>query len=203
MAIVSVRRPQPPRYVSLALVLVTSAALVLTTASWQPSNFLGAQPALAQRVRPDGVWQQIYQKLPDLPRENQYVNKETDKVDPDNTLVSRLIRYHLYVKGRPPFYRLDWKLTLADYLGVSGSLDESTYPSQNTLKKNPLDGDVAAIRQLNRSQRDLLVQTLVDAFAPQTNSAQTSPAPATTPRSSTSTQSAPVRGEGGAQLLLP
>ena len=200
-----VRRPQALRYASFVLVLVVSAALALATAPWQPINFLGAEPALAQRIRPDGVWQQVYQTLPDLPRENQYVNKETGKVDPDNTLIGRLIRYHLYVKGRSPFYRLDWKLTLADYLGVSGSLDESTYPSHNTLKKNPVDGDVAVIRQLNRVQRDRLVQALVDAFTPQTTgSAQVSPAPSTAPeRTSPSSQSDPVRNEGGAQLLQP
>ncbi|WP_421655154.1 hypothetical protein [Leptothermofonsia sp. ETS-13] len=128
------------------------------------------QVAVAQRVRPDGVWQTIYEKLPELPLENQYISKETKQPATDNTLVGRLIRYHIYVKGRPPFFRLDWKVTLADYLGVTGAMDPSTYPSANTLRTNPLEGDIAAIRRLSRQQRDALVQALVDAFASQSTS---------------------------------
>lgn len=129
-----------------------------------PDFSFGTQPVLAQRIRIEGAWRKVYAKLPDLPLENQYVSRESGKVDPDNTLVSRLIRYHVYVKGRPPFYRLDWKMTLADYLGVNGAMDEAIYPSSDTLRKNPTEGDVAAINRLNRVQRDALVQALVDAF---------------------------------------
>ncbi len=132
-----------------------------------PVSSVGNPIAVAQRIRPDGVWQTIYEQLPELPLENQYISKETRQPATDNTLVGRLIRYHLYVKGRPPFFRLDWKITLADYLGVTGAMDPSTYPSANTLRTNPLEGDIAAIRRLNRQQRDALIQALVDAFAPQ------------------------------------
>jgi hypothetical protein len=149
----------------LAVAAVTG--LFLATGAMQSPNWLGNQPAFAQRVRPDGIWQVIYEKLPDLPLENQYISRETRQVASDNTLVGRLIRYHIYVKGRPPFYRLDWKFTLADYLGVNGVINESDYPSRDTLRTNPLEGDVAAIRSLNQQQRNALIQALVDAFTPQ------------------------------------
>ncbi len=135
----------------------------------------GDQPAIAQIIRADDAWKKVYQQLPDFPKENQYVNKETKKVAEDDTLVGRLIRYHLYVKGRIPFYRLDWKLTLADYLGVNGRLNEDTYPSGNKLNKNPLEGDLAAIQKLNLAQRNALVQALVNAFASQTPRSRTAP----------------------------
>ncbi len=152
-------------HLGLGFLTLTMVVGLSVTQIHQPGFSFGTSPALAQRVRIDGVWRKIYIELPDLPLENQYVNRETGKVDPDNTLVSRLIRYHVYVKGRPPFYRLDWKMTLADYLGVNGAMDEAIYPSADTLRKNPTEGDVAAINRLNRVQRDALVQALVDAFA--------------------------------------
>lgn len=132
--------------------------------------------AIAQSiVRSEGVWRTVYEQLPDFPRENQYISKETGKAATEDTLVSRLIRYHLYVKGRPAFYRLDWKLTLADYLGLTGALEVGEYPGANKLKKNPVEGDVAAIRKLNRAQRDALVQALVNGFSTQS---RRSPLPA-------------------------
>ncbi len=131
-------------------------------AGWQPSS------AIAQSiVRSEGVWRTVYEQLPDFPLENQYISKETGKAATEDTLAGRLIRYHLYVKGRPPLYRLDWKMTLAEYLGLTGALETSDYPGASKLKKNPAEGDVAAIRQLNRAQRDALVQALVNGFSPQ------------------------------------
>ncbi len=107
----------------------------------------------------------MYEKLPDLPIENNYISKETGKVDPNNTLVGRLIRYHVFVKGRPPNYRFDWKLSLADYLGATPDyLVESVYPGNDVLRSNPMEQDRAAIQRLNRVQRDALVQALVDVF---------------------------------------
>jgi hypothetical protein len=47
----------------------------------------------------------LYTALPDMPKENQYKNKDTGKIAENNTLGSRLIRYHIYVKGRSPIYR--------------------------------------------------------------------------------------------------
>nr|WP_315874475.1 hypothetical protein [Leptodesmis sichuanensis] len=127
----------------------------------------GGHGVIAQIIRSDDAWKKVYEQLPDFPKENQYINKETKKVAEDDTLVGRLIRYHLYVKGRIPFYRLDWKLTLADYLEISGRMDENNYPSGNKLNKNPAAGDIAAIQKLNLAQRNALVQALVNAFATQ------------------------------------
>ncbi|GAB4344074.1 MAG: hypothetical protein OHK0047_36900 [Leptolyngbyaceae cyanobacterium] len=127
----------------------------------------GGHGAIAQIIRSDDAWKKVYEQLPDFPKENQYINKETKKVAEDDTLVGRLIRYHLYVKGRIPFYRLDWKLTLADYLEISGRMDENNYPSGNKLNRNPAAGDIAAIQKLNLAQRNALVQALVNAFATQ------------------------------------
>jgi hypothetical protein len=118
----------------------------------------------AQALRPSEVPPAVYKKIPSLPIENQYINKETKKVDKDNTLVSRLMRYHLYLKGRPATYRLDWKLTLADYLGGNDVMDEAAYPSREKLKINPMEGDRKAIQSLSRSDRDALVQTMTDLF---------------------------------------
>lgn len=188
----------PLRLVSSSLLLAT---LVL------PPLVLPPAPVMAQRIRPEGVWKQIYQKLPDLPLENQYVSRETGKVDPENTLVGRLIRYHIYTKGRPPFYRLDWKITLADYLGVLTVLDDSDYPSRRSLNKNPAEADVAAVKRLTRSQRDALVQALVDAFTPQAArppAPPKTPAPvpvAPSPQPAPAPEVKPIRGPGGADLL--
>jgi len=126
-------------------------------------------PAMGQRIRSDDLWRVVYERIPDLPKENQYVSLETGKVNPDNTLVGRLIRYHIYTKGRPPIFRLDWKLTLADYLEVNGTMDTADYPGVNQVRGNPAPGDIAAIKKLNRVQRDALLQALVDVFTAQTS----------------------------------
>jgi len=168
-----------------------------------------AQPIVAQDFRVGDVWQQVYQLLPDFPLENQYVNRETGKVAESNTLASRLIRYHIYVKARPVDYRLDWKLTLADYLGANERMPASTYPSADTLRTNPLQNDVAVIRSLNRTQRDALVQTLVNIFATRDSApvptAPTPQLPNATPAVPVAPLAAPQREPrpGDAQLLLP
>lgn len=167
---------------------------------------IAQQSALPTSTARD-VGKQVYQKLPNLPQENKYVSRETGKVNPDNTLVDRLIRYHLYVKGRTPNYRLDWKLTLADYLGANELIQENVYPGADVLRQNPLDGDRAAIARLNRKQRDALVQTLVSIFgsnssAPATTNTKTPPQPSTTPSSETQ-PNFPQPKPGDAQLLQP
>ena len=170
--------------------------------SAQPSLF-SPQPAIAQSVTQGDVSQQVYQQLPSLPMENQYVNKETGKIAPNNTLVSRLLRYHIYLKGRPPNYRLDWKLTLADYLDANELMEEAVYPGYDTLRKNPMEGDRAAIGRLNRPGRDALVQTLVSIFnanypATSDPAANASPQPSTAPR-----PISPRPQPGDAQRLMP
>lgn len=139
---------------------------------WAKRGLLGAiallmalsisQPVAAQFwVQDELIGPQIYQMLPDLPKANHYVNRETRQVASNNTLVGRFIRYHIYTKGRSPFYRLDWKLTLGDYLGVNDRMDENAYPSRMQLRVNPMDQDIEEIRKLNRVQRDALVNALV------------------------------------------
>lgn len=161
------------RFLRFSVAAIATAAVFLIGSTHfgpsllNPVAHLGGDRAIAQIISTDGIGDKVYEALPDLPREDQYVSKETGQVAANNTLVARLIRYHLYVKGRPPFYRLDWKLTLADYLGVNGVLNDIDYPGRAQLNKNPLEGDVAAIRQLNVAQRNALVQALVDAFSAQ------------------------------------
>lgn len=165
--------------------------------------------AIAQRFDVDGVWQLVYQELPDFPRENQYISRSSGEVAEDDTLVGRLIRYHVYVRGRPPVYRFDWKITLADYLGVNESITPSAYPSGDALQTNPLEGDVAAIRALSRSQREVLVQTLVDIFSAALTPTDSSPPsesespPLSPPATPESTPRIREPQPGDADLLLP
>ena len=125
-----------------------------------------AQASSSQSPSDSDVWQKVYKQLPYLPLENRYINKQTRQVDLENSLVNRLIRYHVRIKKRSPNYRLDWKLTLADYLDANELIEETLYPGYDTLQQNPIQGDRAAIKRLNRKQRDALVQTLVQIFAP-------------------------------------
>lgn len=172
---------------------------------------LSLQPGQAQQqaVRIEEAAEQVYALVPDLPLENQYVSKETGQVSDRNTLISRLIRYHAYVKGRPLNYRLDWKLTLADYLGANERVISSVYPGHDTLRPSPLPGDIAAINGLARSQRDRLVDALVSIYAPAPADPPASapvprpPAPAApaSPRPSVPSLQSPQPGD--AQLLAP
>ncbi len=164
-----------------------------------PTNLFSIQPAYAQRITPSDVWQLVYQQLPDFPRENKYISKENGKVAENNTLVNRLIRYHIYTKGRAPIYRLDWKLTLADYLGANEIMYDTTYPGNDSLRENPIEGDRKAISRLTRSERNDLVQVLVNIFNP-TSQNTVSPDSNTAPSPNTSTTPQPPQ-RGGAELL--
>lgn len=155
------------------------------------------------RISPEVVAEQVYQMLPDLPQENQYVSVSTGEVDLENTLVSRLVRYHQNVKGRYTQYRLDWQLTIADYLGANESIKEDRYPGYSNLKTLPLEGDRQAIDRLNRSQRNQLVDALVKIYNFET---ETETQSESTPPESTETPSpnTPVFPQpGDADLLLP
>ncbi|MDB9375302.1 hypothetical protein [Nodularia sphaerocarpa] len=161
-----------------------------------PKKVFGIHPAFAQRISPGDIWQKVYQQLPDLPRENKYISKDTGQVAENNTLASRLIIYHIYRKGRTPNYRLDWKLTLADYLDANEIIYHESYPGNDTLRQNPIEGDRAAISRLNRHQRNALVQVLADIFNPNPQNTQ-KPTPETTP-----TPNKPQLPQtGGAELL--
>nr|WP_042341341.1 hypothetical protein [Calothrix sp. PCC 7507] len=172
------------KYLALLIALIAAMIVVLDDHV--------IPPALAQRISPSDVWQQVYQQLPDFPKENKYVSKETGKVAENNTLASRLIRYHVYVKERTPNYRLDWKLTLADYLGANEIMYDVTYPGNDTLRENPLEGDRTAITRLNRRQRDAVVQVLTNIFNPRASTP-------IAPNPNTSTPKPPP--SGGAELL--
>jgi hypothetical protein len=128
---------------------------------------VGLTPKLALSqvsTSPKIVASEIYQVLPNLPLENQYIRKETNKVAADSTLIERFIQYHTNVKGRSPGFRMDWKMSLADYLGVNDYLTEITYPGHAFLKTSPMKGDRAAIQALSRQQREALIQSLVDHY---------------------------------------
>ena len=54
-------------------------------------NFFVA-PVNAQTLNPEKVAVEVYKQMPDLPKENQYTREETQEIDPDNTLISRMVR---------------------------------------------------------------------------------------------------------------
>ncbi|MEG3871395.1 hypothetical protein Q5687_25045 [Microcoleus sp. AT10_D2] len=161
-----------------------------------------AQQSAPPQVRVQDAWKLVYEKLPDFPIENNYISKETGKVDPTNTLVGRFIRYHVFVKGRPPNYRFDWKLSLADYLGATPDyLVESVYPGKDLLRSNPMEQDRAAIQKLNRAQRDALVEALVDVFTENSGRGRT-PA-GEKPQGRSNSPEIPQPQPGDAKLLAP
>jgi hypothetical protein len=146
---------------------------------------LNPPPAQAQTLRPESVAEQVYEKMPEFPKENQYTGVESNQVEPENTLISRLIRYHQYVKSRPSRYRLDWQLTLADYLGVNEEIKDTRYPGASTLKTNPISGDLQAINQLTRSQRNQLIDLLLIIYnPPKQNAPKSEPTPTPSPSNS-------------------
>lgn len=189
--------------------LATRPSAPLASQDGQFSGPIHQPAAVAQRVRVEDIWQQVYQQLPDLPLENQYVNSETGEVSSNNTLVGRIIRYHIYTKGRPTNYRLDWKLTLADYLGANEKMEPATYPSGTALRTNPIEGDITAVRSLTRAQRDALVNALVSLFNPNTEPDPAPAAPSPLPAPSPSPSPTPPTRfprqpqPGDAQLLQP
>ena len=175
---------------------------LLLRSSESVSGVLVAQQSAPLQVRTQDAWKFVYEKLPNLPIENNYISQETGKVDPTNTLVGRLIRYHVFVKGRPPNYRFDWKLSLADYLGATPDyLVEDVYPGKDVLRSNPMEGDRTAIQSLNRVQRDALVQALVDVFT-ETPGSRT-PAAGKKPEGLMTSPEIPQPQPGDAKLLIP
>lgn len=163
-----------------------------------------AEPSLSSL----DIGKQVYQKLPDLPLENQYISLKSGEVSPANTLASRILRYHLYTKGRAPNYRLDWKLTLADYLGANEVMEDARYPGADALTVNPIDGDRAVIKRFTRAQREQFIQVMVSLFSRPSN--LTPPSTRTgSPQPSSGTSPNPVRSlpaqpkPGDARLLMP
>jgi hypothetical protein len=124
-------------------------------------TLISASTATAQVVRTSEIAQKIHTELPEIPIENQYFSRKLNKIDPNNTLINRVLRYHSYVKGRPVQVRLDWKLTIADYLDANDIMDLATYPSQDVLTVNPMEGDRAAMNKLSRETRNRLIDRLI------------------------------------------
>ncbi|NJL89342.1 MAG: hypothetical protein HC916_05710 [Coleofasciculaceae cyanobacterium SM2_1_6] len=108
----------------------------------------------------------IYEQMPEIPLENQYLNTRTGQVNPEDNLISRLLRYHLVTKNRPPSLRFDWKMTIADYLEANEPMVEDRYPGTDILQPNPMRPDRAAIARLTPAQRNQLVNLLVAAYTP-------------------------------------
>ena len=162
-------------------------------------------PVSAQSPRPDQAAVEVYQAIPGLPLENQYISVKTGKIAADNTLFSRLIRYHQYIKNRPLIYRLDWQLTFADYLQVNETMFAVRYPGNQTLTINPLDNDRKAIANLTRSQRNQIIDTLLAIYNP--NSESSAPTqPSVTPKPPTPENRddrLQLPQPGDAELLLP
>jgi hypothetical protein len=164
--------------------------------------------SVAQSESPVDVAQVVYKKLPNLPLENQYLRAATGKPATESTLVSRLVQYHS-IKGRSPAYRLDWKITLADYLGINDYLRLDVYPGNAFLKTNPMERDRKAIQSLNQAQRNALVQALVDGSTGQDSSASVAEPP--TPDQPKTAPEAPYKptlpplppAKGSSNLLKP
>jgi hypothetical protein len=155
----------PIRFWSIALaiaaILIFSGIASSLNMGWH-SLSVQAQPAPLRRVNPTLLSAQIYEQLPNLPLENQYISSDTNSPAADNTLVSRIIRYHIYIQERPTNFRLDWKLTLADYLGAFERITADQYPDYG-LRENPMEGDIAAVQSLSAEQRNQLVNALYEA----------------------------------------
>lgn len=158
------------------------------------------KPAIAQFISPQEVAPFVYEQLDDFPQENQYISLETGEVAVKHTLIRRLLSYHLYVKNRLPNSRLDWKLTMADYLGAHDKIDKSRYPGHNSLTANPFEQDLTIINDLDRGQRKELVKALVNTFTPQQE--PETPTPNSTPNPTpTNPQNPSLPQRGSADLL--
>jgi hypothetical protein len=181
-------------------VLVATVVMLHAGQFWLPTA-----PAAAQQpyVSPESIATQFYQRVPNFPKLDQY--KVSDpKVPNSSTLVERFVQYHTSVKGRSPLFRFDWKISLADYLGLNDFIDGRTYPGKSYLAINPMQDDRAALRQLTRPQRELLVQTLMNIFT--RDSRAVSPAEPATPAptaSPTAVQPDPAVSERGKLQPLP
>ncbi len=148
---------------TIALLLFSGASVIKESSSF---HVLFSTSAEARDFRAEQVAKEVYDRLSFLPKENDYINSDTGKIDRNRTLARRFIRYHIYVKGRSVLSRFDWKLTLADYLGYNEPLLESRYPDYKTLAENPRAGDRQAINNLTVEQRNLLVETVFSIYNP-------------------------------------
>lgn len=157
-------------------------------------------------LRPEYVASLVYQRVPDIPKENQYIRQSTKEVDENNTLISRFIRYNQDVQKRPVIYRFDWKLAFADYLGANEPVKEESYPGRVTLTINPYPKDLEVIRSLNRRQRNDVVNALASIYNQTNQQPQPNPSPPSlqSPSSPPPTPQGPnFSRPGDSQLLKP
>jgi hypothetical protein len=189
--------------------LAIATALLIILGSGRPGQI---DAAFAQQASPKAIAAQVYEQHPELPLENQYVRSRNGKVATDVTLVSRLIEYHTLVKGRSPKFRFDWKMTLADYMGLNDYLTEGEYPGHAYLKSNPMERDITVVQSFNRQQRSDLVQALADLYAEPAASDPAHSPPSTTlpPQPAASPTNTPTKPTlrplsptNGADLLRP
>lgn len=152
-------KPSLKRYRHLGALTTTLFLLCAILHTSQPAV---AQPTPLRRVTPSVMSDQLYQQLPDFPLENQYIS-DTGDIAIENTLVSRFIRYHIYIKNRPTNFRLDWKLTLADYLRAFERISPDRYADYG-LRESPLANDIAAIEALSPAQRNAFINALYETF---------------------------------------
>ncbi|MGJ3252705.1 MAG: hypothetical protein ACFE0J_16475 [Elainellaceae cyanobacterium] len=199
-----------PLYGAIALLsiglTVLMAMLPVNPSPQGGVSFFTSQPANAQWRGTAEASRRVYEAMPELPLANEYVNSETGDVNPENTFANRFVRYHLYIQRRSPTFRFDWKITLADYLGINDWMREDDYPGADVVRTNPLDGDRDIVQNLSRSERDQLVQTLVGIFDPDGPSSSSRESTGSSDSSAPGSLDAapPVRAEpGAADLLLP
>lgn len=138
-----------------ARIAMPSVALLLLIAK-------GGTPLQAQTNRIQQAAEVIYAELPNFPSENTYVSG--DGAEPQNTLIRRMLAYHIHTQGRSPRSRLDWKLTLADYLDLNEPMYAGVYPSANVLTVNPHQRDREIVQNLSREEREALLLAIFKAF---------------------------------------
>ncbi|MFS8777218.1 hypothetical protein [Synechococcus sp. W70.1] len=171
---------------------------------------LEAGPVYAQlRLIPDAA-RRVYEALPDLPLENTYTPINPNDGGPrpeEDTLVRRMMLYHLQVAGRSPTDRFDWQLTLADYCDANEPMVAQQYPGANRLTVNPYTRDKAVVQSLSRQQRQALLRALVLAFGgdPDPKPLYIPPDLKAAPALPTPEPMKPLLlpGRGGADLLRP
>ncbi|GAB4216134.1 MAG: hypothetical protein OHK0012_17780 [Synechococcales cyanobacterium] len=165
-------------------------------------------PAVAQLSRVEGASQSVYAALPQLPKEDGYVASSGEGTG-YSTLMHRMMVYHIQTRGRSPFRRFDWKLTLADYLDLNEVMLAQSYPGVTIFTSNPYDGDRQVIQGLSRAERNALLNALLIGFGATTEPDQwlapsarpTAPAADPTPSAATTPQPLIIPATGGADLL--
>ncbi len=197
------------RKLPLGLLGLLSLSLTLLLHPMPSTPAQSVVPAGGYTILVEAAAQQVYEAFPDLPRANTYKRQSDGEVDAENTLISRLIRYHRDIRRRSTRFRFDWKLTLADYLGVNETISADRYPGFSSLQTSPLEGDRQLIEQLNRQQRQDLVDILAKIYRPRTAPAAADPdnpatqAPAPDEPAVVNPDEPTLSKPGDAQLLMP